>query len=231
MRPVLRGDRPVDGAGNPVTYANYKDARDDLIQRMGDYCSYCEVALHSQIDVEHVLPKSLNPALELEWGNFLLACGNCNSIKGYKPVELVNFYWPDQDNTLRVFVYERDLPPQIAQDPGVDEAKAQRTLELTGIDRSPGHAHFSDRDRRWLKRFEAWSVAAMVADLIQHYDSDAMRSLAVEVAKGRGFWSVWFTVFRDDKDMRRRLVEEFQGTAPDCFDDNADLLPRPGGTV
>jgi uncharacterized protein (TIGR02646 family) len=231
MRPVVRGDAPLDDEGSPLAYADYKDARDDLIDRMGDYCSYCEVALHSQVDVEHVLPKSLNPALELEWDNFLLACGNCNSIKGNKEVDLADFYWPDQDNTLRVFVYAQDQPPQIAADPAVDGDRAQRTLELTGIDRLPGHPRFSDRDRRWLKRFEAWSIALEVAELIQHNDSEAMRSLAVEVAKGRGFWSVWFTVFREDADMRRRLIADFQGTAADCFDDDANLIPRPGGAL
>lgn len=107
MRPVLRGDTPTDEEGRAIEYGDYKDARDDLIDRMGDYCSYCEVALHSQVDVEHVQPKSLNPELELEWKNFLLACGNCNSIKGNKEVELSDYYWPDQDNTLRAFYTSR----------------------------------------------------------------------------------------------------------------------------
>jgi uncharacterized protein (TIGR02646 family) len=231
MRPVVRGVPPVDDAGNPVLYKDYKDARDELIRRMGDYCSYCEIALHSQIDVEHVLPKTLHPESKLKWSNFLLACGNCNSTKLNKPVVLQDFYWPDQDNTARVFVYEQDKPPQIADDPAVDAEKAQRTLELTGIDRVPGHPRLSNRDRRWLKRFEAWSIALQVANLIQQHDTNEMRSLAVQVALGRGFWSVWFAVFRDDRDMRRRLIESFPGTAADCFDDSTNLQPRPGGAA
>lgn len=231
MRPVVRGDAPLDANGNPVRFSDYKDARDALIERMGDYCSYCEVALHSQVDVEHVRPKSLNPHLELQWSNFLLACTNCNSIKGNRQVELADYYWADQDNTLRAFSYEQDEPPQVTDDTAVDPNKAQRTLELTGIDRVPGHPELSDRDRRWLKRFQSWSVALQTARFIEEADSEQMRSLAVEVALGRGFWSVWFTVFRHDVDMCRRLIEAFAGTAVDCFDDAMSLIPRPGGSI
>ena len=231
MRPVVRGDIPTDSTGNPVAYADYKDARDDLIGRVGDYCSYCEVALHSQVDVEHVLPKSLNPAHALEWSNFLLACTNCNSIKGNTPVDLVDFYWPDQDNTLRAFVYEPDKPPQILDGPHIDPDKARRTLDLTGIDRIPGHPRFSDRDRRWLKRFEAWSVARQAAAFIQTADSAEMRSLAIEVALGRGFWSVWFAVFRADIDMCQRLIQAFRGTSADCFDGAMAPVARPNGSI
>jgi hypothetical protein len=66
VRPVVRGEVPTDSNDEPVVYADYKDARDDLIARMGDFCSYCEVALHSRVDVEHVVPKSLDEDLELE---------------------------------------------------------------------------------------------------------------------------------------------------------------------
>jgi len=231
MRPVVRGEIPTDATGDPVTYADYKDARDDLIGRVGDYCSYCEVALHSQVDVEHVLPKSLHPTHALEWSNFLLACTNCNSIKGNTPVDLADFYWPDQDNTLRAFVYEPDEPPQVLAAAHIDPNKARRTLELTGVDRVPGHPRFSDRDRRWLKRFEAWSVARQAAQFIQTADSAEMRSLAIEVALGRGFWSVWMQVFHDDQDMRRRLITAFRGTAASCFDPQTQPIARVGGSI
>lgn len=231
MRPVVRGDVPLDEHGDPKVFADYKQARDDLIDRMGDYCSYCEVALHSTIDVEHVLPKSPNPDLELIWSNFLLACTNCNSIKGHDDIDLINFYWPDQDNTLRAFLYEQDEPPQVGAADGLDTDKAHRTLQLTGLDRVPGHPSFSDRDRRWLKRFQAWSVASQTANLIEQADSVEMRTLAIEVAVARGFWSVWFTVFKDDADMRQRLIAAFPGTSADCFDDDTNPCMRPGGAL
>lgn len=230
MRPVVRGDVPVDDEGNPVTYADYKDARDDLIEHMGDYCSYCEVALHDQVDVEHVLPKSLNPSLAREWSNFLLACGTCNSIKGNNEVDLDDYYWPDQDNTLRAFFYEQDEPPQINSGSGVDHPTAQRTLELTGIDRVPGHSRLSDRDRRWKKRFGAWGIALIARGNLGTADSVEMRETIVMLAQALGFWSVWFSAFHDDEDMQLRLISEFPGTSADCFD-NVTLVPRPTGRI
>ncbi len=231
MRPVVRGDVPVDDNGDPETFSDYKQARDPLIERMGDYCSYCEIKIHTQVDVEHVLPKSPNPALALEWTNFLLACGNCNSIKGHKDIELDDIYWSDKDNTLRAFVYELDEPPQIADDPDVDVDIAYDTIKLTGLDRVPGVAGYSDRDRRWLKRIDAWSTALQVAEFIDTEDTDEMRQMAVFVAKGIGFWSVWFEVFHDDMDMCQRLIGAFPGSALDCFDADTNILPRAGGQI
>jgi uncharacterized protein (TIGR02646 family) len=231
MRPVVRGDVPVDDNGDPETFTDYKQARDPLIKRMGDYCSYCEIKIHTQVDVEHVLPKSPNPALALEWTNFLLACGNCNSIKSDKDIELDEIYWADKDNSLRAFVYEQDQPPQIADDPDVDVDIAYDTIKLTGLDRVPGVTGYSDRDRRWLKRIDAWSTAMQVADFIEVEDTDEMRQMAIFVAKGIGFWSVWFEVFHDDEEMCQRLIDEFPGSAVDCFDIDTNILPRPGGQI
>ena len=160
MRPVNRGEWPKDADGKNIPFADYSDARDDLIRRIGDYCSYCEICLHGSIAVEHVRPKTPQPALEREWTNFLLACNYCNSIKLDHDVDLADYFWPDRDNTARVFDYVVNQPPQImtSLDPAL-RPTAERTIALTGLDRVPGHRSFSDRDRRWLKRREAWGVA------------------------------------------------------------------------
>jgi hypothetical protein len=141
-------------------FNHYRDARDPLIERIGDYCSYCEVCLHGTIHVEHVRPKDPRPAFEREWTNFLLACDNCNSVKGDTDVDLADYFWPDRDNTSRVFESELDQPPRISSwlNPA-HQAMAQRTIDLTGLNRVPGHPQFSARDRRWLKRREAWGIA------------------------------------------------------------------------
>jgi len=231
MRPVTRGDTPKDADDNEIQFSDYKNARDPLIERIGDYCSYCEIALPSKIDVEHVLPKDENPGLERTWSNFLLSCGNCNSIKGSDDLDLADYYWPERDNTSRAFVYEQDKAPRVANAPEVDAEKAKRTLKLTGIDRLPGHPRYSRRDRRWKKRFQAWTKAIKVAALLNTLDTEEMRTLAVEIAVARGFWSVWMAVFSDDQDMRRRLINAFRGAAMDCFDDATNPVPRPGGAV
>lgn len=228
MRPVVRGATPTNEDGEPVQYRDYKDARDDLIGRIGDYCSYCEVALHSQVDVEHVLPKNPNPSLEKLWDNFLLACGNCNSIKGDKEFGPDELYWPDRDNTSRAFTYRRDEPPEVSTDASVDQDRAERTIQLSGLDRLPGHPRYSDRDRRWLKRFNAWSLATEVADLIAANDTSEARELAIKVAIGHGFWSVWMAAFIGDQDMRSRLIQAFPGTSRESFNQDTTLSPRPG---
>ena len=94
MRPVVRGSCPTDGGGSPIKFSDYKEARDALISTMGNYCSYCETALHSAIDVEHVSPKSHHAELELEWTNFLLACDYCNPVKGHSDILLDDYFGP-----------------------------------------------------------------------------------------------------------------------------------------
>jgi hypothetical protein len=58
-----------------------------------------------------------------------------------------------------------------------------------------------------------------------------VRELIVENAVGRGMFSIWWTVFAGDIDMRRRLRQAFVGTNAASFDVNEDLLPRVGGQV
>ncbi len=232
MRPITRGDVPKDANDAAVVFNHYGDARDPLIARIGDYCSYCEVALHSGIDVEHVQPKKSHPDLETTWSNFLLACNYCNAVKGPRGDNLHDYYWPDTDNTSRPFVYERDRSPRVADWLSADQrVLAQQSLKLTGLDREPGHSGLTQWDRRWSKRREAWGVALRERDKIQQSDTIQQRDSAVQVAVARGFWSVWMQVFHDDIDMRRRLNAAFPGTAIDCFDNSTQPSQRPGGRL
>ncbi len=232
MRPVERGARPVDAAGALRVFAHYREARDPLIDQIGDHCSYCELPLHEGPDVEHVKPKSLYPGLERDWRNFLLGCCYCNAIKADEDLNLADYFWPDRDNTFRAFDYPVDLPPQPAgMLSAADRQKAQRTLELTGLDRVPGHPRFSERDLRWRKRRQAWGVALLSLQNLRQHDSEAMRTQITLLAASRGFFSIWMTVFREDPDMKRRLIASFPGTALSCFDANGDPVPRPGGAI
>ena len=74
MRPAVRGE-------NTKVFKVHKDARKDLIDRLGQYCSYCEMLIPSSLDVEHILPQSLFRDEKTNWENFCLACTNCNSTK------------------------------------------------------------------------------------------------------------------------------------------------------
>ena len=121
--------RPVERGPAPRAFTDYQDARDPLIQRIGDYCSYCENALHSGVHVEHVQPKSLSPEAELDWANFLLACEYCNSTKGHTAIQIDQYFWPDCDNTFRAFDYELDRPPSVSNGLNSQQREiAQRTL-------------------------------------------------------------------------------------------------------
>jgi hypothetical protein len=234
MRPVERGPVP-ETDGVPRTYSEYGDARDDLFARLGDYCSYCEMCCHEGPAVEHVQPKggkSGHPELELAWDNFLLGCRYCNGVKGARPVALSDFLWPDQDNTFRAFKYEVDRAPQIAVGlTPIQRGMAGKTLRLTGLDREPTHPELSSKDRRWLKRREAWGIALQSFRNLQQSPSEEMRRQIVITSLGTGFWSVWMTVFAGDPDMERRFVASFAGTATDCFDAEMNPAPRVGGRI
>lgn len=236
MRPVNRGGIPLQG-GQPVLFSAYTEARDPLVARLGDYCSYCEMPCHEGPDVEHVQPKggkAGKPHLELVWDNFLLGCIYCNTIKGDTAVKLHLYYWPDRDNTFRPFRYDPDRAPQVM--PGLSRAaelRAARTLRLTGLDREPGHPDLTDRDTRWIKRREAWGRALRARDRLQKDPTLPMREQIVDTAVSTGFFSVWMAVFAGDTDMRTRFLTSFRGTSGigECFDANTDPIQRPGGAL
>jgi uncharacterized protein (TIGR02646 family) len=226
--------RPVDRGAAPAIYACYQDAGPDLQARLGDYCSYCERQIETNLAVEHVQPKSLVPAQGTDWTNFLLGCTNCNSSKGDAPINLVDYFWPDVDNTLRAFEYVRGglIGPHSGLVPAM-AVKASATLQLTGLDRFPGNVgrEPTKRDRRWLRRQQAWANAERCRDILTVQDTVEVRNLIVEVATGRGEFSIWWTVFAGDADMRRRLREAFSGTHPASFDVDENPVFRAGGQL
>lgn len=226
--------RPVDKGTAPAVYTQYKDAGPDLQARLGDYCSYCERQIETNLAVEHIRPKSLVPSLITDWNNFLLACTNCNSIKGDTPIKLLDYFWPDVDNTLRAFEF---LPggligphSNLSQ---VMAVKAVATLELTGLDRVPGSAGKkpTTSDKRWLRRQQAWEKAKRYRDFLKRQDTVEVRELIVDVASSRGEFSIWWTAFADDVDMRRRLRKAFPGTHGASFNVNESPVPRVGGQL
>ncbi|MBA2116092.1 HNH endonuclease [Bremerella alba] len=71
----------------------YKEAAEDLISELGEYCSYCESPITGLLEVEHILSKSEFPTLSTAWSNFLLACGPCNNCKGNTPTRQMVRRW------------------------------------------------------------------------------------------------------------------------------------------
>lgn len=223
--------RPVDKGKAPRTYTRYGDALPDLEERLGILCSYCEQMLGVGLAVEHVAPKSLEPDLELDWDNFLIGCPNCNSIKLNQPTTVAGFLWPDRDNTLRAFEYEKGGFVRVSQHlPDSAKTKAKALMELVGLDRhiAQGWPKPARRDRRYQLRERAWALAEALQRKFPVPD-DEDRDLIAQAALTAGFFSVWMQVFQNDPALRVRLIRAFVGTAPACFDKSGQAVARPGG--
>ena len=207
MRPVDRGPWPLDDQGHAKTFHPYNKAKWDLLNRLGEYCSYCERT--GDLHVEHVVPRNRRSDLAEEWTNLLLGCTNCNSTKRCRNASRDGFIWPDEDDTLVAFEY---LPDGIVRVRGsvVGPAreKAQALFDLVGLGRRPGNDPKA-RDLRWRKRREAWGQAEEARERIEN-GGDV--EWVVDLARAVGFWAVWMTVFADDPVVTGRLREAFPGT-------------------
>ena len=211
MRNVERGPRPLDEAGAPVTFADYRDAMPHLKQRLGRYCSFCERAIPVSLAVEHKLPKQHRPELATEWTNLLLACANCNSAKGARLLEEGTGLWPDLDDTFNPLTYlesGRVVPRQGM--PAATARRAANLLNLVGLDRE---LFSSNSDHRWVDRLEVWRVATASRAQLAAHNTEAMRSHIIDFAAAKGGFSIWMAVFHDDAQMRHALCAKFPGTA------------------
>jgi len=229
--------RPVDKGGDLGEFKPYQKAQKPLTERLGEYCSYCERWIASGIHVEHKKPKEEYPEGKYRWSNFLLACGNCDSCKGHGELNLDDYLWADSDNTFRAFIYDSEgrVLPNTIFDESINE-KIKRTWLMLGLNKHSDiftgtNQKPTDKDKRWQHRREAWQFAKRTKDGLAIYDTPQRRAEVVDMARQRGFWSVWMTVFQDDMDIRRRLIAEFTGTSQSCFDADMQPIHRTGGQV
>jgi uncharacterized protein (TIGR02646 family) len=233
VRPIYKGASP-----RPTGFTPYADALPYLVSRLGNYCSYCERRIATNLAVEHIQPKSLATYahLESEWDNYLLGCVNCNATKYNKDVVLAEVLLPDRDNTFAAFDYLEDgtiQPSQKAVFAGLEQI-AKNTLTLTGLDKT--QILLMDENEKFValdrigQRIQAWILAFMVKNDLQTQPTNiTMRNLIVTVALEKGFFSIWMAVFAHDQDMRQRLIKAFPGTGQSgCFDTNGmSISPAP----
>ncbi len=208
MRCVERGPWPKDDNCKKKIFAPYKTAKNDLMNKLGDYCCYCERP--GDLDIDHVVPVDRQPALEEDWTNFLLACRNCNATKGARNLSRDRYIWPDLDDTESAFEYLPSGGVKVRED--LDEpfrAKAQALFDLVGIGRPPWNDPMA-RDSRWRKRRARWNRAEELRERLANGDTTIDDIVAS--AKDLGFWSVWMTVFADHCEVRARLRKAFPGT-------------------
>lgn len=212
MRPVDKGAHPLHADGTPVVFATYGDAAPYLRDRLGRFCSYCERKIPVNLAVEHVVPKSQKPELEKDWGNFLLACTNCNSQKRDKPVEPADYLWPDTDDTLAAFTYEPSGAIKVAAglDP-LQHAKAKALLSLVGLDLPPEDV--SAADYRHKDRLEQWGKARVALDMLARApDHTREKTRANIITLATDGYSIWATVFRGDPATLAALAKKYPGT-------------------
>lgn len=192
--------RCVDKGINLVPYKKYGDALPYLMAQLGPYCSYCEMEISNEPDVEHVRPKTKGGALDL-LENLLLGCKKCNKIKWNKNPDRTRHIWPDEDNTFAAFEYYNEIfiRPSSAIVGTPAEALALEILKLTGIDRLPKKVHSPSKaikkDQRWQKRRVAWGKAERALNNWAKNPTIELCDQIAETAHSTGFYSIWIKIF------------------------------------
>lgn len=216
MRPINKGERPRD-------YSDYRDARNELADRIGYYCSYCEMSLFNRPDIEHIHPRA-NGGEALEWENFLISCTYCNSNKGNSNLSREEYLWPDIHNTFMAFKYDNKMQVKEADNLYENCRKlAKNTIDLLKLDRQPGNGLLpSHKDTRWISRLQSWDMAKDSLKDWEEAKSEPMARAIARTAMASGHFSIWMEVFKDYKEIRRLVIEGFKGTSIECFDEDTN---------
>ncbi len=212
--------RPIDKSTytkNKSEYNPYNNAKTDLIEAIGNFCSYCErEGFSSSLDVEHILDKKTNNNEQFLWSNFLLACKNCNSIKKTKEINFNKIILPHLENTFLVFEYlESGL---IVAKENINEPLNQKTknlIDLIGLDRRPGHPKYSSKDKRWEERKQAWELSKRFENKYTNGECDIETIVALSLKTG--FWSIWMKTFENHSEVQKELINSFSGTRKEYF--------------
>ena len=109
--------------------------------------------------------------------------------------------------------------------------RALRTRDLAGLNPVPGRSSTDANDRCWKHRSDAWDLAVQKREHLARMRSAELMDCIVDLARSRGYWSIWMTVFDGDPEMRQRLIDGFKGTARACFDVHGAPVARPGGAL
>ena len=224
MRSVQRGPAPN-------TYTNYQSARNDLTERLGWFCSYCEMPVKNMIEVEHIQPVA-NGGNELDWDNFLLACRYCNGVKGNSNADRAGYFWPDVDNTPLAFLYSElnIIEPAISLQ-NHETIFAHATIMLTGLNRSPHTGNEpTDADSRWINRLIALGVINDSYNDWLTIENEAFARQIARTATGHGFYSFWLMKFAGIPLVIDAINAAFSGTYITQYNILGVKTIRPTGT-
>ena len=189
-------------------------------ERLGAYCSFCELPIRHVPEVEHKEAKAKGGD-ELAWENLLLSCKYCNTRKGtiVAKGDKEKYLWPDEDDTFHAFSYDTEIPKlneEYLQTQGDNvKQKAENLFSLLQLDNVPLTPAVKDR------RYTARSIARNYAlssklgwDKVKtsmDNKSDYLQQIRM-LAESSGFFSVWMQVFKEDAEVKEALLEVFKGT-------------------
>jgi uncharacterized protein (TIGR02646 family) len=220
--------RAVDKGSSNKTYSRYQEARNDLAERIGWYCAYCEMAVTNMIEVEHVIPVKKGGS-EYDWDNFLLSCKYCNTVKGDRNDSREGYIWPDRDNSDLAFNYLQTGGITARNSAVKNEAEA--TIELMGLDRNPGMPNEPTKaDSRWMFRLQSWLVARLSYNNWIESPGLEMANQIALTAKGMGFYSIWAQVFKNEAEVLKEIRQAITGTYI-VEDAHGNRLSRPKGII
>ncbi|MCF8294943.1 MAG: HNH endonuclease [Bacteroidales bacterium] len=237
MRPIVKTEK-FDENGSPLLYNPWTSAKQDLVDELGDFCSYCEKQVdRSSLSIDHIhgiKTVDLNGIylydnLKFRWDNFLLACKNCNSIKGIKDIEDLDPFMPHLHNLLfYIEIGEGGMIFLKADIAGKKRKRAQTFINLIGLDRSPGHPDYSSKDDRWEYRLKAFDIASRYKKKYLANPKETDVETICRLAGCNGFFSVWYYIFKDYPEVVKILLNgyfsetefcnPFRGTSLESFD-------------
>jgi uncharacterized protein (TIGR02646 family) len=233
--------KPVDKGEYLGTFSNHKDAKPELVARLGEFCSYCEChASPQQLHVEHIYPQKPHPEKSKEWDNFLLACATCNTYKRYHLGDgiqsLLNesFLWPHLDNTFNAFKYHPDGLVTVESDLSPDLIIiADATLDMCGSMRSPAvTTEYRDLGIAYdgiEKRCSVWEIAERALEAYEENPSENQLNTVCDNCYSNGYFSIWMEIFEGYPEVRKALINKCKA-APSCFDSTM-AIPIPRGRL
>lgn len=221
--------RPVNKGTSPKIFSQYREAAPYLEQRLGRYCSYCEMPLCNAPEVEHIESR-LSGGAECDWNNMLLSCKYCNTRKGTKVAvgQKEDYLWPDEDDTFHAFSYTDGIPKlniEYMLEEKYDEEfmrKARNLFQLVQLDYVP--KNLKERDNRFVARNNVYGQAKMMLDMwkniklkLPEYMEQGLE-LIVTSAANTGFFSCWMEVFKNEITVKKALIHAFPGTREEyCY--------------
>jgi len=210
--------RPIDKGTTLNTYAKYSEAKDDLRDTLGSYCSYCEMNISNGMDIEHISPNSKNETLINDWDNLLVACKVCNRIKSDNNENRDGYIFPDTHNTAYAYAY-RYTKTKVFVNEDLSESEnllAQATLDLVDINREKDSTN--RKDDRYVARLIEWDKAE---DSVKDFTLSNGAEMTRQIGRSpSGFISSWLTVFKHHKEVKKEILSHTLGTDFSCFDND-----------